>query len=430
MPDPAPAINIVNILLCGADGLLGQALATTLTAAGHRVVRAIHRPRLPGDLAVDYQRDLTPDVWLPRLTSIDAVINAVGILRERQADDYRRIHQQAPAALFAACAHAGIDRVVQISALGNGDGDGLPAYLASKRAADAALLAALPLGATALRPGLVFAPEGTSSRFFLALASLPVLALPGGAGQLQPVHVDDVAAAVLRLVEAPVTTSRILELPGPRVLAYEQWLQLYRRLQGLAPAPCLPLPAALMGVTARLAGLAPGSLLCRDSWRMLAAGNTGDSTAAVALLGRPLRNPDAFVPPIAAGMLRQQSLALWRTPLLRGVLAAIWLLTAFASAGLFPLADSLALLAPYGLHGGLALATLAAATLLDASLGVLTLLRPGRRLWWAQLALIAAYTVLIAWRLPAFLFHPFGPILKNLAVAALLFQLVTEEKRP
>ncbi|MGB4673788.1 MAG: DoxX-like family protein, partial [Azovibrio sp.] len=94
------------------------------------------------------------------------------------------------------------------------------------------------------------------------------------------------------------------------------------------------------------------------------------------------------------------------------------------------LQDSLALLAPFGLQGSLALAVLGSATLLDAGLGLLTLLRPGRRLWWAQLALVGAYTILIAWQLPAFLLHPFGPILKNLAVAALLVQLLAEEQRP
>jgi hypothetical protein len=59
--------------------------------------------------------------------------------------------------------------------------------------------------------------------------------------------------------------------------------------------------------------------------------------------------------------------------------------------------------------------------------GVLTLLRPGRNLWLFQLALIAAYTLLICWRLPEFLFHPFGPVLKNLAIAAIIIQLYAEE---
>ncbi len=420
----------MNILLCGADGMLGRHLGQRLEAAGHRVVRGVHRPRLPGDLEVDYLRDLNLEVWQPRLTGIDAVINAVGILRESREGDYERIHHQAPSALFAACARMGINRVVQISALGQGDEAGLPDYLASKHTADKALLSLIPEGATVLRPGLIFAPDGASTRFFMTLASLPILALPGNAGLVQPVHVDDVADTVLASLEQAPTPSRVLELPGPQVLSYRDWLQTYRQLQGLATAPSLPLPPFLIPFTARLAGHFPGSLLCPDSWRMLAAGNVGETGPATDLLNRPLRAPESFSSPTDAPQLLQQSLSIWRPLLLRGVLAAIWFITALCSAGLHPLADNLALLTPFGLQGNLALALLGGATLLDAGLGLLTLLRPGRRLWWGQLALICIYTTLIAWQLPEFLLHPFGPILKNLAVAALLILLIAEEQRP
>ncbi|MGL5631514.1 MAG: DoxX-like family protein, partial [Azovibrio sp.] len=96
----------------------------------------------------------------------------------------------------------------------------------------------------------------------------------------------------------------------------------------------------------------------------------------------------------------------------------------------YPIQDSLALLAPFGITGSVALAVLASATLLDLGMGILTLRRPGRCLWLVQLALITAYTLLIAWKLPEFLLHPFGPVLKNLAIVTLLLQLLAEEKAP
>ncbi|MDR0996287.1 MAG: NAD-dependent epimerase/dehydratase family protein, partial [Zoogloeaceae bacterium] len=72
----------MNVLICGADGFLGRAIVRALATAGHHVIRAVHHPRLPGDLAVDYRRDLTLNDWLPRLSGVNAVVNAVGILRE------------------------------------------------------------------------------------------------------------------------------------------------------------------------------------------------------------------------------------------------------------------------------------------------------------------------------------------------------------
>ncbi|MDR2689787.1 MAG: NAD-dependent epimerase/dehydratase family protein, partial [Azoarcus sp.] len=232
----------MNILLCGADGFLGHAITARLEAAGHRIIRGVHTVRQADDIALDYRRDLDAETWLPRLRDVDAVINAVGILRERTPGDFERIHHRAPAALFAAAAQVGIRRVIQISATGPGeqhpgeqqDSTGLTPYLSSKHAADAALLRSLPQGATVLRPTLIFGEDGASSQFFLALASLPLLAIPQDIGKVQPVHVDDLTAAVKKALEVDSSApSRILEFPGPRALPYAEWLEGYRRLMAL-----------------------------------------------------------------------------------------------------------------------------------------------------------------------------------------------------
>ncbi len=413
----------MRVLVCGADGFLGQAISGGLVAVGHTVLRGVRRPSQPGDLAMDYRQDLTVGDWLPRLAGVEAVVNAVGILRERRPGDYARIHHQAPAALFCACAQAGVRRVVQISALGRV----ATPYLESKHAADGVLLQHVPQGVV-LRPSLIFGEQGASTRFFLALASLPFHAIPRDCGDVQPVHRDDVVAAVLKLLEGATPPGRILELAGPRRLGYGEWLAGYRSSLGLAPALGLPVPASLMTLTARLAGLFPGSLLCPDTWAMLRAGNTADPEPARALLGRPLRPPEGFLGQAEQEPARLGALGAWRTPLLRGVLASIWLASAALSLGIHPLPATLDLLAPFGLEGNLALAVLLGAAGLDLAMGLATLFRPGKRLWLAQMALIVVYSLLVAWQLPEFLTHPFAPILKNLAILALLVQLWAEER--
>lgn len=418
------------VLLCGADGFLGRTITVALAQAGHRVVRGVHHPRRVGDIAIDYQADLTPEVWLPRLNEVDVAINAVGILRERESGDFERIHHRAPAALFAACAARQVKRVIQISALGGEFAETPPPYLASKHAADRALRTALPERGVVLRPGLIYGRDGASTQLFLTLASLPIHAVPAGVGRVQPVHVDDVVASVVKLVDGASVAGNLLEVPGAQPLSYADWLATYRAGMGFYPAPSLPLPGFLMAATARLAGLLPSSLLSVDTWRMLKAGNTADANPAKRLLGRPLIAPTELITPEDAELLRMRSLAAWRRPLARAIVAAIWLITALLSAFVFPMADSLALLAPYGLTGDSARAVLACAVLLDLVMGMATLLWPGRRLWLTQLALIAAYSALIAWRLPALLIHPFGPVLKNLAVAGLLLILYAEEDKP
>lgn len=114
--------------------------------------------------------------------------------------------------------------------------------------------------------------------------------------------------------------------------------------------------------------------------------------------------------------------------LIRTTLALIWLVTGALSLGIYPVRDSLALLAQVGLHDTVAAIALYGSAGLDLVLGILTLLRPTRRLWQAQAALIVAYSLIITVYLPDYWLHPFAPILKNLPILLLLWLLVQYEE--
>lgn len=419
---------MMRILVCGADGFIGAAIVRRLTGAGHRVVRGVRRPSHPDDLAIDYCRDLRPELWLPRLAGIDAVVNAVGILVEAPGKSFAAIHAHGPCALFAACQAAGVRRVVQISALGAEFGD--TGYFRSKRAADR-FLQESSLAWQIVRPALVYGENGASARLFRVLASLPVVGLPGDGGQrVQPIHIDDVVEAVALLLQPDAVPGQCLDLVGPEPLAYRDMLRRYRAAMGFPPAWQIPVPAPVIGMVAWLGEYWPGAVLTRDTWAMLRAGNTGDPRAASAMLGRPLRPVADFIPAEVAAARRQDALAVWRAPVLRWVLALVWLVSGLVSAFAFPRAASLALLAEVGLSGEPAVFALYGAAALDVALGIATLSIPGRRLWWGQLALVAGYSAIVAMALPEFLLHPFAPVFKNLPILAALVLLLAEEMNP
>ena len=146
----------MNVLLTGASGFIGSHLARALRAAEYVVIEARRDvDDSTASVPADFTRDLSVRDWLPKLAGIDAVINAVGIVREHGAQTFESIHKRAPQALFTACVAAGVRRVVQISALGADCG--MTRYFLSKRAADD-YLATLPLGWTIVRPAMVFGP--------------------------------------------------------------------------------------------------------------------------------------------------------------------------------------------------------------------------------------------------------------------------------
>ena len=120
--------------------------------------------------------------------------------------------------------------------------------------------------------------------------------------------------------------------------------------------------------------------------------------------------------------------------LIRLTLALIWLVTGSLSLGIYPQQESLELLSRIGLPGAAAYTTGAAAyttlylaATLDMLLGVLTLFMRAKILWMFQALLIICYTLIISVWLSEFWLHPFGPILKNLAILVLLWLLYRYE---
>ncbi|MBN3742554.1 MULTISPECIES: SDR family oxidoreductase [Burkholderia] len=421
----------ITVLVCGASGFIGRALCAQLEAGGHHVLRGVRHAAGPRDIAIDFARDVDPQAWLPRLTGVDVVVNAVGILADRRGATLDAVHRAAPCALFTACCRAGVRCVIQISALGVERGE--TRYFASKHAADR-FLRTLPIDSRIVRPALVYGAAGASARLFRMLASLPVHVLPaGGRQRLRPVHVDDLAEVVARLVvqpdDAAEAGNRLIDVVGGDEVEYREMLACYRAALGFPPAARVTLPGPLAGAAAVLSGMLPGAMFTRDTWTMLRAGNTGDPSATAAVLGRPPRGIGRFIGTESAAALRREALAMWRRPLLRGALAIVWIWTAIASAFIHPQHASLALLAPAHLTGLPALLALYGASALDFAFGIATVAAPSRRLWAAQAALIVAYSAVIAVTMPGLLAEPFGPVLKNVPILAILLILFSEEER-
>jgi uncharacterized protein YbjT (DUF2867 family) len=420
----------MKVLVCGASGLIGSAIATRLERDGHQVVRGVRHPKHPGEIAIDYTTDLTADQWLFRLDGIEVVINAIGILVERGAQTFEYVHALAPIALFTACRMRGVQQVIQISALGAESRE--TPYFASKCAADDFLLAQ-PIQAHVIRPSLVYAADGASARFFRTIASLPVYMLPASGRQaLRPVHIDDLAELVVRLLSPTGKTANCSCIPvvGNTQVTYREMLGAYRKSMGLAPAFTISISAWAMHAAAAVCRWLPGSTLTPDTWRMLQRGSTADAQPTIDALGRTPRSIETFIESGIAPALRAEALTVWHGMILRIALAAVWIGSAVISAVVYPYSESLTLLGRLNLYGLAANVALYGACVLDFVLGIATLLRPGRMLWLVQMGLILVYSALIAVALPEFLIEPFGPILKNVPMLAALILLFSEETRP
>jgi nucleoside-diphosphate-sugar epimerase len=420
----------MHVLIVGASGFVGQHLAGRLAADGLRVTVAGRDTSklgrlLPGLAAIgcDLARDSVVD-WLHRLAGVDAVINCAGLIRDA-GGRYALVHDAGARILFDACLAAGVRRVVQLSALG-ADDRARTRYHLSKRAADDHLAALDPAGErmdwVVLRPSLIVGRGGQSTGLFASLATAPwPIGVGKGGWRLQPIHVDDLVEAIARLLRRAGPIAARIDAAGPEAMTTDAITLAFRAWMGLAPAPFLRVPVGLVAASAWIGQRIGLGAATPESLAMLRVGNTGDAAPLEAACGfRPALLDRALArTPATPVDIAEARIAPLR-PMLRVLLALVWLAGGIVPLALTPRAASMALLARTGITGGFAPIALLGASAIDIAIGAALLFRVRvRAVTAASIGMMAAYSAILAACFPALWADPFDPLVKNIAVLGL-----------
>jgi uncharacterized protein YbjT (DUF2867 family) len=174
---------------------------------------------------------------------------------------------------------------VHLSGIGADAASASP-YIRNRGEGEAAVQAAFP-GAVVIRPAVIFGTDDTFLTTILGLLrTLPAYPLFGdGRTRLQPVYVDDVAAAIVQVLRQTQRPYPIYELAGPRVYSYEELLRTIARIAGLRPV-LVPIPFVLWDAFAGLAKILPHPPLTRNQVELMQIDTTAsDSRPGFGLLG-------------------------------------------------------------------------------------------------------------------------------------------------
>ncbi|MGK9169804.1 complex I NDUFA9 subunit family protein [Inquilinus limosus] len=265
----------------GGTGFLGRSVVRQLVDQGFAIRAASRHPDLDrdqpqaGDDAVEPARaDVTDDHSVAQaVAGAQVVVNAVSLYVERAGATFRSIHVVAAARVARQAQQAGVATLVHLSGIGSDPASG-SSYIRSRGEGERAVRAAFP-AAILIRPSAMVGP-GDALLVPLAemLRRVPVFPLfGGGRTRLQPVYVEDVAAAIGRAVAG--LGGATYELGGGSVCSYRELVELVARHVGRRPL-LLPVPLPAWQALALIAEQLPRPPIARSQVELMERDNVAD----------------------------------------------------------------------------------------------------------------------------------------------------------
>lgn len=214
----------MRVLVAGATGFTGRRLVPALRAAGHDVtafvrassdpdvVRSLAVPVVPGDLA-------DVDALARALAPVEALLCVASLG-----------FGHAPG-LVAAVGRAGGRRSVYVGT--TAVRTTLPAPSKAVRLEAERVVLGGDVPATLLRPTMVYGAPGDRNleRLLRFVRRSPVVPVPGGGrGRMQPVHVDDLVAALVAVLPRADLAGRAFDVPGPTPLTFSELVRTVARV--------------------------------------------------------------------------------------------------------------------------------------------------------------------------------------------------------
>jgi len=196
-----------RVLLTGAAGMLGSRVAKALLAKKIPVRAMVLSKQDSGFLsrlgAELVEADITrPETLAKALNGIDSVIHCAGLIDGFGKEAFFRVNAEGTKNLVRAAEKAMVKKFVHVSSADVAFRKG--AYSLSKLAGESVVRAS-KLNWVVVRPTAIYDGQKSKlTRVILLAKRLPVVPVLGsGNKKLQPVHVDDVANAIVKALSAP-----------------------------------------------------------------------------------------------------------------------------------------------------------------------------------------------------------------------------------
>jgi len=225
-----PQNHIRTMLITGATGFIGSRLATVALGKTYGV-KTLSRSDWAGAPAIPrtgrYLGNLPTQIPVEALQGTDVVVHCAADIQAEEKVAHA-VNVEGTIKLAELSKQGGVETFIFISSQ-SARPDALSAYGRTKYAAEQALLSIDGINIVIVRPGLVIGPGSTGlyHRLNRMVESMPVLPLlAGGRSIVQPIHVDDLCAAIFKCDQsAPELHKSVLNLGHPRGVTLAEFLQ-------------------------------------------------------------------------------------------------------------------------------------------------------------------------------------------------------------
>ena len=246
-----------KIAVIGGSGFLGKSLLKLLSNENVEIILFTRKK--------NYQKNLNKifpnnnfkciqwninnlNIIEENIKNVDSIINLCGILFENKSGDFFRVHTDVPAFLGKISLKHKLNTLIHVSALGVST-NSESKYSRSKAEGENQMLEHFPKGKI-LRPSLLF---GKGDNFFGQFSEMskfsPILPVISRSTKFQPVFVEDVAKAIIKLLKDRKNKNNIYELGGEIIYSFEELLKILLEIKNIKRF-LIPLNPKLMMIPA------------------------------------------------------------------------------------------------------------------------------------------------------------------------------------
>jgi len=235
-----------SLFITGATGYLGRRVLQQ--ALPFEQIRCLYRgARVEAPASVEWVKGelLHRDSYSAALDASCTVLHMAAATGKRRRADFFRINAEGTRALIEECVSRGVRRFIHVSTIAVKFADTRRYHYAESKRQAEAMVAASGIPSLIVRPTLILGPGAPNLASLSRLAAAPVMPMfGGGEARLQPIHVDDVAAAIAGFAAQPELGGEIVELGGPEIVTMRELLERLRATLTARPARSLSIAAA------------------------------------------------------------------------------------------------------------------------------------------------------------------------------------------